>query len=292
MSAITERLRDELASLLDQPESKPKPGDETSRDELRARLSADVAEGVARSVRRNGVAASDDLAALAAYLDDGLPAVEREAMAARLAADPAARSEAAAMADLLGDMDAAPAALPPHLAARAAALLAPERHRPVRASAGAGLLHLATGRWRPMTHFGLAAFAACALAAVIVTPLLWTDAGDMLTQPPQKGMPIGGGMTATPSVGNAAASKPATAKVPEAGKSPETAKVSETGKSPDAADCDTRTDIAQQQPGAAQQPRNGLGRSISAAESTAMPPVAVRCPPKPAAKSDKPDAGR
>ncbi len=101
--------------------------DGDAADVLRARLAANVAEGLeqeARAASANVEGDAEDLARAAAYLDGRLAGSEREAFLASLAASPRRRADLASAAALLGAIEAEPKTVPAELSARAGSAFA------------------------------------------------------------------------------------------------------------------------------------------------------------------------
>jgi hypothetical protein len=96
-------------------------------DLLRARLAANVAEGLDQEARTASVNVEDDaedLARAAAYLDGRLAGFEREAFLDSLAASPRRRADLASAAALLDAIEVEPSPVPAELSARAGSAFA------------------------------------------------------------------------------------------------------------------------------------------------------------------------
>jgi hypothetical protein len=172
---MTERLSDEMASLLDEGEHRLAPA--AARALLRARLAMSLSEGLTKDAGLNGHAGDHDHALLAAYLDGTASAAEREAMMARLAEDPAARSELAAAMALLDDIEARPEEPPAALLARAAEIFTPEPVAVASMQAGGGWMQtlIAASRWHPAAKFGMATAMLLLVATPIIVPMISED---------------------------------------------------------------------------------------------------------------------
>ena len=141
---------------------------------LRAQLSRTISEGLERGSVA-GQWGEIDNAQIAAFLDGSLSRAEWDAVAARLANDPAARAELAAAAALLDEIQAHPATVPAGLMERAAGVLAvPEQNRP-RVSAMA-----VTPVVRYRSSIAWSGFA-LAVLAVIAVPTVLKMVGDGTT---------------------------------------------------------------------------------------------------------------
>src|SRR4030095_16834477 len=118
-------------------EPAPEPAEDDGRSDrqqtlelLRAQLSRTISEGLGQGSVA-GQWGEIDNAQIAAFLDGSLSRAEWDAVAARLANDPAARAELAAPESLLDEIQAHPATVPAGLMERAAGGLAvPEQNRP------------------------------------------------------------------------------------------------------------------------------------------------------------------
>ena len=119
---MTERLSHELASLL--AEDDRSSDRSIQRELLRARLVGNLSEGLGQVGQRDD--RPTDHARVAAFLDGSLSGPEWEDVAVGLAADAATRSDMAATAAFLDEVDARSAALPAGLLARATDVLAAE----------------------------------------------------------------------------------------------------------------------------------------------------------------------
>ena len=94
---------------------------------LRARLAANVAEGLeeeSRAASSNVEDDAEDLARAAAYLDSRLAGSEREAFLASLAARARRRADLASVVALLGAIEVEPKTVPAELSARASSVFA------------------------------------------------------------------------------------------------------------------------------------------------------------------------
>src|SRR5215216_8043135 len=138
---------------------------------LRAQLSRTISEGLEPSSVA-GQSGEIDNAAIAAFLDGSLSRPEWDAVATRLANDPAARAELAAAAALLDEIQAQPATAPAGLMAQAAGVLAPSEQNHQRVSAAA-VTPVARYR-RSMAWSGFA----LAVLAVIAVPTVLKMGGD------------------------------------------------------------------------------------------------------------------
>jgi hypothetical protein len=185
---MTERLSHELASLLAEDDGRSdRP---PARALLRARLARNLSEGLGQGSRAAGARGEVDSAEIAAFLDGSMSQRERDTVAARLADNPVARSEMAAAAAMLDEVDARPAAIPAGLVTLAADLLAV-------AAPGSSRLHSTLGApivWtrRTMVWSGVAA----AVLAVVAIPAVMTMVWDGATK---DGGPTERGIVATPS---------------------------------------------------------------------------------------------
>ena len=173
---MTERLSDAMAQMLD--EGEPRSDAAALRALLHARLAGSLSEGLTHDSGRNGRASGDDSALIAAFLDGAATPAEREAIAAKLAADPAARADLVSAMALLDDIAAQPEALPAGLAARAEAIFAPDP-APVMQAGGGWLQSLVSASpWRsPGPRFALAAVLAVAIATPAVLQMVWHGDG-------------------------------------------------------------------------------------------------------------------
>lgn len=164
---MTERLSDEVALLLDEREHRSDHA--AARALLHARLAGSLSEGLAHDAGHNGHASGDDNATLiAAFLDGAASPAERDAIAAKLVGDPAARADLVSAMALLDDIAAQPEEPPAGLAARAAEIFTPDPASAVQMGGGWMQSLVAASRWRPApgARFALAA----ALALIIATP--------------------------------------------------------------------------------------------------------------------------
>jgi len=160
---MTERLSNELASLLAEDDGPSDPGE--GRGLLCARLARDMSEGLEEGacMRGEGEEGANDCARIAAYLDCALSRAERDPVAVKLASDPAMRSELASALLLLRGLEARTAALPAGLLARATGILAAAQ--PIRPRASAA--------WRkPVAVWWQRPAAWSALAAVVLVAAL------------------------------------------------------------------------------------------------------------------------
>jgi hypothetical protein len=181
---MSERLRDEIASLLAEHDESCDPA---ARNLLRARLAMSLSEGLrqgegARGDEHSGEA---DHTRLAAFLDAALPRSEREAVAARLADDPALRAEVASAVALLDEVEAQPNAPPAGLVARAAALLAASDSSIRRIDARGG-----ASAWRHKGPVVWSSIAAVALLAVAIPAVVFPVLAGRIS-PPEPAMSRG-----------------------------------------------------------------------------------------------------
>jgi hypothetical protein len=133
---------------------------------LRAQLSRTISEGLGQG----SVAApwgEIDNAQIAAFLDGSLSRAEWDAVATRLANDPAARAELAAAAALLDEIQAQPATVPADLMGRAAGVLAASEQSHQRVSAVAATPVAWYRRSMAWSGFALAALAVIAVPTVL-----------------------------------------------------------------------------------------------------------------------------
>ena len=138
---------------------------------LRAQLSRTISEGLEQGSVA-GQWGEIDNAQIAAFLDGSLSRAEWNAVATRLANDPAARAELAAAAALLDEIQAQPATAPADLMERAAGVLAASEQNHQRVSAVA-VTSVARYR-RSMAWSGFA----LAVLAVIAVPTVLKMIGD------------------------------------------------------------------------------------------------------------------
>ena len=164
---MTERLSHELASLLAEDDGCLDRGE--ARGVLRARLARNISDGLAQGPGKHpgGEAGTIEPALIAAYLDCSVSRAERQAVVAKLAADPVLRSEVASAVLLLEGADARPAAVSVELVARAVAILAAAQPVGPRASA-VWRAPIAIWSRRPAAWSGLAAV----LVAAALTPAI------------------------------------------------------------------------------------------------------------------------
>ena len=190
---MTERVTGELAHLLDEAERRA--DQRPPRDLLHARLAASLSEGLSQDAGKNGRDSEYHAADLAAFLDGALPQAERDALAARLAGDPAARSDLVSAMAFLDDIEAQSEAPPVELAARAADMFAPAQPPSPQSRPWLQRL-LAAARWRRTAGFGLVTAALLAVAIPALGPMFWSGRD---TAPPgvQDG-PVGRGIHITP----------------------------------------------------------------------------------------------
>jgi hypothetical protein len=190
---MTERLSDAMAQMLD--EGEPRSDDAALRALLYARLAGSLSEGLAHDAGRNGRASGDDSALIAAFLDGAATPAEREAIAARLAADPAARADLVSAMALLDDIAAQPEALPAGLAARAEEIFAADPAPAMQAGGGWLQSLVSASRWRsaPGPRFALAAVLAVAIATPALLQMGWHGDAGMQRQDQDSG-PVGRGL--------------------------------------------------------------------------------------------------
>ena len=162
-------------------EPAPAPAEDDGRSDrlqalelLRAQLSRTISEGLGQSSVA-GQWGEIDNAEIAAFLDGSLPRAEWNAVATRLANDPAARAELAAAVALLDKIQAQPATVPAGLTERAAGVLAASEQNHQRVSAVA-VTPVAWYR-RSMAWSGFA----LAVLAVIAVPIVSKMVGDGAT---------------------------------------------------------------------------------------------------------------
>ena len=169
---MIERLSHEPASALAEDDGR---SDRLQTLEvLRAQLSRTISEGLGQGSVA-GQWGEIDNAEIAAFLDGSLSRAEWDAVATRLANDPAARAELAAAAALLDEIQAQPATVPAGLMERAAGVLAASEQNHQRVSAAA-VTPVAWYR-RSMAWSGFA----LAVLAVIAVPTVLKMAGDGVT---------------------------------------------------------------------------------------------------------------
>jgi hypothetical protein len=180
---MAERLSQEIAQLLAEPDGDA--GRQGRTDALvRARLIADIAEGLDESPRAGAAGACDPMR-LAALLDHGLPPNERDAILAALTRDPVGRAELSSAAELVDAVNSTSHTLPPRLLARAVETFggAPPRARPAaapRPSARPG--------WTSSRR--MLSLAAVLLVAVVtpVVLLVISDRSDLNNGPTDRGL--------------------------------------------------------------------------------------------------------
>jgi hypothetical protein len=170
---MAERLCRELAQFLAEHDGGA--DNRTATGFARARLALSLAEGLDGPVAgpRDGASAVDDLGQLAAFLDQGLPQSEWNAIVDALADDATRRAEASSAAAFVDDIDGACPPLPAGLEMRAAEAFGQE------ASAAHGR-SVGQGRWPALwppprvLRPGLVAIALVAVATpLVVLPLIW-----------------------------------------------------------------------------------------------------------------------
>jgi hypothetical protein len=155
---------------------------------LRAQLSRTISEGLEQGSvagRRGEI----DNAEIAAFLDGSLSRAEWDAVATRLANDPAARAELAAAAALLDEIQAQPATAPADLMERAAGVLAASEQNHQRVSAVAVTPVAWYRRSMAWSGFALAVLTVIAVPAVLkmvgdgaTTAVKHDDAGDTISR--------------------------------------------------------------------------------------------------------------
>jgi hypothetical protein len=169
---MAERLCQEVAQFL--AEHNGRDDDRRATGLVRARLAVNLAEGLDREVTGPGDPASavDDPAHLSAFLDQGLPPSEWNAVVDTLAQDPMRRAEASSAAAFLDDIEGACPPLPAGLETRAAEtfghLASAEQGRPVGQRRWSAL-------WPPLSVLrpGLAAVVLVAVLTPLALPLIW-----------------------------------------------------------------------------------------------------------------------
>jgi hypothetical protein len=155
---------------------------------LRAQLSRTISEGLEQGSVA-GQWGEIDNAEIAAFLDGSLSRAEWDAVATRLANDPAARAELAAVAALLDEIQAQPATAPADLMERAAGVLAASEQNRPRVSAVAVTPVARYRRSMAWSGFALAALAVIAVPTVLkmagdgaTIPVKQDDAGDTISR--------------------------------------------------------------------------------------------------------------
>ena len=155
---------------------------------LRAQLSRTISEGLGQGSVA-GQWGEIDNAEIAAFLDGSLSRAEWDAVATRLANDPAARAELAAAAALLDEIQAQPATVPADLMGRAAGVLAVSEQNPQRASAVTATPVAWYRRSMAWSGFALAVLAVIAVPTVLkmggdgaAIPVKHDDAGDTISR--------------------------------------------------------------------------------------------------------------
>ena len=133
---------------------------------LRAQLSRTISEGLEQG-SVTGQWGEIDNAEIAAFLDGSLPRAEWDAVATRLANDPAARAELAAAAALLDEIQAQPATAPAGLMERAVGVFAASEQNRPRVS---GVAATPVARYR--RSIAWSGFALAVLAVVAVPTVL------------------------------------------------------------------------------------------------------------------------
>lgn len=191
---MTERLSDEVALLFQEGEI---PSERTAaRALLHARLAGSLSEGLAHDTSRNGHARDDDdgPALIAAFLDGATSPAERDAIAAKLVNDAAARADLISAMALLDDIAVQPAELPAGLASRAAEIFAPDA--PPAVQSGGGWMQALAGasRWfsAPGPKFALASVLVIAIATPVLLQEVWR--GDHAEQDSLNDGPVGRGL--------------------------------------------------------------------------------------------------
>jgi hypothetical protein len=163
---------------------------------LRAQLSRTISEGLGQGSVAAGQGGEIDNAEIAAFLDGSLSRADWDAVATRLANDPAARADLAAAVELLDEIEARPATVPAGLMVQAAGILAASEQNRPQVSAVA----VAPVAWyrRSVAWSGLA----LATLAVIAIPTVVKMVGDGTTiavKPDDAGDAMSRGIVATPS---------------------------------------------------------------------------------------------
>jgi hypothetical protein len=174
---MTENFDNQIKALLDESGDQPGAGGRAPRL-LRARLSADLAEGLAVGAAAAGEGGwrSDEVAAKAAFLDGGLAGPEGDEFAATLAKDENLRADLESAAALL---DSPPAQVPGHLLQQALAQFAsgPAPARALQARPERLSWLRPSGQWPRARR----AWAAAAVAAVLIlVPAVLLLTGDRL----------------------------------------------------------------------------------------------------------------
>jgi hypothetical protein len=170
---MAERLYRQVAQLLAEHDGGA--DDRTATGFARARLALSLAEGLDGEVAapRDGASAVDDLGQLAAFLDQGLPQSEWNAVVDALADDPMRRAEASSAAAFLDDIDGACPPLPAGLETRAGEAFGDQASAAHGQTVGPGRW---TMLWLPLRVLrpGLVAVALVAVATpLVVLPLIW-----------------------------------------------------------------------------------------------------------------------
>src|SRR5262249_48385625 len=169
---MAERLCREVAQFLAEHDGRV--DDQTATGFAHARLAVTLAEGLDGEVAppRDGASAADDPGHVAAFLDQGLPQSEWNAVAETLAHDAVRRAEASSAAAFLDDIEGACPPLPAGLETRAVETFG---HRE---SAQPGQT-VRQGRWSTLwpppkaLRPSLVAVVLVAVVTPLVLPLIW-----------------------------------------------------------------------------------------------------------------------
>ena len=185
---MAERLCREVAQFLAEHDGRV--DDQTATGFARARLAVSLAEGLDGEVARprDGAGAADDPGHLAAFLDQGLPQSEWNAVADTLAHDAMRRAEASSAAAFLADIEAGCPPLPAGLETRAVETFGHQASAQQEQTVGQGRW---STLWPPPKGLrpSLVAVVLVAVLTPLVLPLIW-DARDASVQNPDSG-PVG-----------------------------------------------------------------------------------------------------
>ncbi|KRR02775.1 hypothetical protein CQ12_06775 [Bradyrhizobium jicamae] len=163
---------------------------------LRAQLSRIISEGVGQGSVAAGQWSEIDNAEIAAFLDGSLSRADWDAVAARLANDPAARADLAAAAELLDEIQARPATVPAALMAQAAGVLAAsEQNRPQVSAVPVAPV----AQYRRSVVWSGFALAALAVIAIPTAVKMVGDGTTTAVKPDDVGDAMGRGIVAIPS---------------------------------------------------------------------------------------------
>jgi hypothetical protein len=195
---MAERLCRELAQFLAEH---GRAGDQAATSLARARLALSLAEGLDGEVAepRDHASAVDEPGHLAAFLDQGLPESEWNAVVGTLTHDAMRRAEASSAAAFLDDIEGACSPLPAALATRAVETFADQACGERGQTVGQGRWSTLWSRLRVLRP-GLVAVALVAVLTPLALPLIWhareasvqnTDGG-----PVERGLSAGRGKPA------------------------------------------------------------------------------------------------